>query len=171
MHQLHCCSPLSCHVTSRGVTQSRTLFTITITTFLNVVTCTVPAAGGRGAAEKDVYPMSSGKKVPDNCGKTPADPGRYPAVGDQVAIVWRISVIRPVSIMIRWGHWTLHCTGHQPHSYTPLTDQLRVRYTSNRDPVKVWGLLQCQCRMAAVFLRWPGWVYRHQIAGTPHSAL
>ena len=37
-----------------------------------------------------------------------ADPGRYPAVGDQVSIVWSISVIRPVSIMIRWD-WTLHC--------------------------------------------------------------
>ena len=164
MHQLHCCSPLSCHVTSRGVTQSRTLFTITITTFLNVVTCTVPAAGDRGAA-------AAVKKSQIIVAKLVADPGRYPAVGDQVAIVWRISVIRPVSIMIRWGHWTLHCTGHQPHSYTPLTVQLGVRYTSNRDPVKVWGLLQCQCRMAAVFLRWPGWVYRHQIAGTPHSAL
>ena len=135
-----CTAAAPCHVTLRhAVSRSHAHYLLLQldTTFLNVVTCTVPAAGGRGAAEKDVYPMSSGKKVPDNCGKTPADPGRYPAVGDQVAIVWRISVIRPVSIMIRWGHWTLHCTGHQPHSYTPLTVQLRVRYTSNRDPVKV----------------------------------
>ena len=61
-----------------------------------------------------------------------ADPGRYPAVGDQVSIVWSISVIRPLSIMIRWGHGTLHCIATLLPS---LTDQLRVRYTSNRDPV------------------------------------